>query len=90
MASDIDVFVAPDPDRVVELFRAIAQLFGELGNRENRAPGPDALSGAGAGPSGSGPSWPSGPPSRWTRPVSPSPGATAATTSGCTPSASPA
>jgi ferredoxin-nitrite reductase len=36
MASDIDVFVAPDPDQVVELFRAIAQLFGELGNRENR------------------------------------------------------
>jgi ferredoxin-nitrite reductase len=36
MASDIDVFVTPDPDRVVELFRAIAQLFGELGNRENR------------------------------------------------------
>jgi ferredoxin-nitrite reductase len=36
MASDIDVFVAPDTDRVVELFRAIAQLFGELGNRENR------------------------------------------------------
>jgi ferredoxin-nitrite reductase len=36
MASDIDVFVVPDPDRVVELFRAIAQLFGELGNRENR------------------------------------------------------
>jgi ferredoxin-nitrite reductase len=36
MASDIDVFVTPDPGRVVELFRAIAQLFGELGNRENR------------------------------------------------------
>jgi ferredoxin-nitrite reductase len=36
MASDIDVFVPPDPDQVVELFRAIAQLFGELGNRENR------------------------------------------------------
>ena len=36
MASDIDVFVPPDPGRVVELFRAIAQLFGELGNRENR------------------------------------------------------
>jgi ferredoxin-nitrite reductase len=36
MASDIDVFVPPDPDRVVELFRAVAQLFGELGNRENR------------------------------------------------------
>jgi ferredoxin-nitrite reductase len=36
MASDIDVFVDPDPGRVVELFRAIAQLFGELGNRENR------------------------------------------------------
>jgi ferredoxin-nitrite reductase len=36
MASDIDVFVANDPGRVVELFRAIAQLFGELGNRENR------------------------------------------------------
>jgi len=36
MASDIDVFVPPDPGRVVELFRAVAQLFGELGNRENR------------------------------------------------------
>jgi ferredoxin-nitrite reductase len=36
MASDIDVFVDPEPDRVVEVFRAIAQLFGELGNRENR------------------------------------------------------
>jgi ferredoxin-nitrite reductase len=36
MASDIDVFVDPAPDRVVEVFRAIAQLFGELGNRENR------------------------------------------------------
>jgi ferredoxin-nitrite reductase len=36
MASDIDLFVTPDPGRVVELFRAIAQLFGELGNRENR------------------------------------------------------
>jgi ferredoxin-nitrite reductase len=36
MASDIDVFVTPEPDRVVEVFRAIAQLFGELGNRENR------------------------------------------------------
>jgi ferredoxin-nitrite reductase len=36
MASDIDVFVPHDPDRVVELFRAIAQLFGELGNRDNR------------------------------------------------------
>jgi ferredoxin-nitrite reductase len=36
MGSDIDVFVTPDPGRVVELFRAIAQLFGELGNRENR------------------------------------------------------
>jgi len=36
MASDIDVFVLPGPDRVVELFRAVAQLFGELGNRENR------------------------------------------------------
>jgi ferredoxin-nitrite reductase len=36
MASDIDVFVTPEPDRVVELFRGVAQLFGELGNRENR------------------------------------------------------
>jgi len=36
MASDVDVFVPPDTARVVELFRAIAQLFGELGNRENR------------------------------------------------------
>lgn len=34
LASDIDVFVAPD--RAVEITRAIAQLFGELGNRENR------------------------------------------------------
>ena len=34
MASDIDVFIAPD--QAVELTRAIAQLFGELGNRENR------------------------------------------------------
>jgi ferredoxin-nitrite reductase len=34
MASDIDVFV--QPDQAVELFRAIAQVFGELGNRENR------------------------------------------------------
>ncbi|HEX4082629.1 MAG TPA: hypothetical protein VHX40_06645, partial [Acidimicrobiales bacterium] len=34
MASDIDVFVRPD--QAVELSRAIAQLFGELGNRENR------------------------------------------------------
>jgi ferredoxin-nitrite reductase len=34
MASDIDVFVALD--QAVEITRAIAQLFGELGNRENR------------------------------------------------------
>ena len=34
MASDIDVFVRPD--QAVELTRAIAQLFGELGDRENR------------------------------------------------------
>ncbi len=34
MASDIDVFVLPD--QAVELTRAIAQLFGELGNRESR------------------------------------------------------
>ena len=34
MASDIDVFVTPD--QVVEITRAIAQVFGELGNRENR------------------------------------------------------
>ncbi len=34
MAQDIDVFVLPD--QAVELTRAIAQLFGELGNRENR------------------------------------------------------
>jgi ferredoxin-nitrite reductase len=34
MASDIDVFVAPA--QVVEVIRAIAQLYGELGNRENR------------------------------------------------------
>ena len=34
MASDIDVFVRPE--QAVELTRAIAQIFGELGNRENR------------------------------------------------------
>jgi ferredoxin-nitrite reductase len=34
MASDIDVFVLPS--QAVELTRAVAQLFGELGNRENR------------------------------------------------------
>ena len=34
MGSDIDVFVRQD--QAVEVTRAIAQLFGELGNRENR------------------------------------------------------
>ncbi len=34
LASDIDVFV--DPGEAVELTRAVAQVFGELGNRENR------------------------------------------------------
>ena len=34
MASDIDVFVAPH--EAVEIVRAVAQVFGELGNRENR------------------------------------------------------
>jgi len=34
MASDVDVFVPPD--QAVEVCRAIAQVFGELGNRENR------------------------------------------------------
>jgi ferredoxin-nitrite reductase len=34
MASDVDVFVRQD--QAVEATRAIAQLFGELGNRENR------------------------------------------------------
>lgn len=34
MATDIDVFV--DRDQAVELTRAIAQVFGELGNRGNR------------------------------------------------------
>jgi ferredoxin-nitrite reductase len=34
MASDIDVFI--EPDQAVELCRGVAQLFGELGNRENR------------------------------------------------------
>jgi ferredoxin-nitrite reductase len=34
MASDLDVFVALD--QAVEICRAIAQTFGELGNRENR------------------------------------------------------
>ncbi|MBA2520170.1 MAG: ferredoxin--nitrite reductase [Chloroflexia bacterium] len=34
MASDVDVFVAPDD--AVEITRAVAQLYGELGNRENR------------------------------------------------------
>ena len=34
MASDVDLFVRPD--QAVELCRGIAQVFGELGNRENR------------------------------------------------------
>jgi len=34
LASDIDVFVGRD--QAVEVTRAVAQLFGELGNRENR------------------------------------------------------
>ncbi|MDR3651103.1 MAG: hypothetical protein P4L20_18600 [Acidimicrobiales bacterium] len=34
MASDIDVFVRPE--QAVEITRAVAQLFGELGNRESR------------------------------------------------------
>lgn len=34
MASDIDVFVRPE--QAVEITRGIAQVFGELGNRENR------------------------------------------------------
>src|SRR5271163_4426072 len=34
MASDVDVFVRQD--QAVEITRAIAQVFGELGNRENR------------------------------------------------------
>ncbi len=34
MASDIDVFVRPE--EAVEITRGIAQVFGELGNRENR------------------------------------------------------
>lgn len=34
MASDIDISV--QPGQAVELTRAVAQLFGELGNRENR------------------------------------------------------
>jgi ferredoxin-nitrite reductase len=34
LASDIDVFVVPED--AVEITRAIAQVFGELGNRENR------------------------------------------------------
>jgi ferredoxin-nitrite reductase len=34
LASDVDVFVRPD--EAVEISRAVAQLFAELGNRENR------------------------------------------------------
>jgi ferredoxin-nitrite reductase len=34
MASDIDVFVRPED--AVEITRGVAQVFGELGNRENR------------------------------------------------------
>lgn len=34
LASDTDIFVLPE--QAVELMRAIAQLFGELGDRENR------------------------------------------------------
>ena len=34
LASDVDVFVRPE--QAVEITRAVAQLFGELGNRDNR------------------------------------------------------
>ncbi len=34
MASDLDIFI--EPEQAVEICRAIAQAFGELGNRENR------------------------------------------------------
>ncbi len=34
MASDIDVFI--EPEDAVEVCRGVAQVFGELGNRENR------------------------------------------------------
>jgi ferredoxin-nitrite reductase len=34
MASDVDIFIRPD--QAVELCRGVAQVFGELGNRENR------------------------------------------------------
>jgi ferredoxin-nitrite reductase len=34
IATDIDVFITPD--QAIELTRGIAQVFGELGNRENR------------------------------------------------------
>ena len=34
LASDLDLFISPD--QAVELCRAVAQTFGELGNRENR------------------------------------------------------
>jgi ferredoxin-nitrite reductase len=34
LASDVDVFVRPE--QAVEVTRAVAQLFGELGNRDNR------------------------------------------------------
>jgi ferredoxin-nitrite reductase len=34
MASDIDLFIRPD--QAVDLCRGVAQVFGELGNRENR------------------------------------------------------
>jgi ferredoxin-nitrite reductase len=34
MATDIDIFVLPE--QAVEITRAIAQVYGELGNRENR------------------------------------------------------
>ena len=67
MASDIDVFVGQD--QAVEITRAIAQLFGELGNRENRGLARMRYLVQELGPEGFRPSWPPGPASTWSRPA---------------------
>ena len=58
MASDIDVFIRPD--QAVELCRGVAQLFGELGNRENRGLARMRYLAQELGPRASGPPWTSG------------------------------
>ena len=90
MASDIDVFVAPDPDRWSRCSGPSPSCSASSATARTAGPAGCATWCRSWARSGSGPSWPRGPRSRWTRPASTSPAATAATTSASTRSASPA